>query len=714
MGYFALLIIFVIALQDTMSNNSGQIAQILSSQINDNGLLLISNAEEWKYYPGDNMEWAQPGYDDSDWYKLSPGGLSISEMPDSLWPGYGWWRLTFKADSLFSQKNWNLYFYGWGASEVYLDGKLAYRYGNFSTDPTNEKSYNPAFNLTNPVSIVEGSVHTLAIRYSFHQAKKIETIFGQRAGNLGFRIGFADNTFNEGRLYLKTLRTFTLGFSGAVLLVLLLIHFALFMKFQRDRSNLFISIYTALALVSCITIFSDVYAELNLLWIRIFYDTWMNTTAIAIILIPYVVASIFGLQKFRKVLYLLIFFPFIAIGHHFELSYVNYLRLLVYLTSIVLTGVCIWNAYLMQKQGVKYVAIGAIGTLIFSVVYILYYSGIIQYEPIFLYSNAIINYTFFPFGLTLYIANRYGYLFGSMEKEVRRRTQELEKAYSDLQNSLEELKATQSQLIQQEKLASLGQLTAGIAHEIKNPLNFVNNFSDLSLELVDEVREEIKDKLTAGSGQLTAILDDIEANLRKIHEHGTRADSIVKSMLQHSRGGSGKMDPTDLNALVKEYVNLSFHGMRASKNSINVDIEMDLDDKVGKVPLIAEDFSRVIVNVCNNGFDAMREKLNGKGKDLTGSQNLSGLDGYQPKLTVRTKKADGSVAIEIEDNGPGIPDEMKDKIMQPFFTTKKGTEGTGLGLSITNDIVKAHRGTIHIESKQDKFTRFRISLTNNG
>ena len=259
------------------------------------------------------------------------------------------------------------------------------------------------------------------------------------------------------------------------------------------------------------------------------------------------------------------------------------------------------------------------------------------------------------------------------------------------EDALIELKATQSQLVQQEKLASLGQLTAGIAHEIKNPLNFVNNFSDVSLEMIDEALVELgKSTQDDHTAETAAILVDIKINLTKIHEHGTRADSIVKSMLMHSRGGSGKMEPTDLNALVKEYVNLAFHGMRAGKHPIDVDIEMNFDDYAGKVPLIAEEFSRVIMNLCFNAFDAMREQI---------VNNASSSVAYRPKLTVRTSRDKNSVTIYIQDNGPGIPDDIKDKILQPFFTTKKGTQGTGLGLSITHDIIKAHGGTLDVHSK---------------
>lgn len=279
-----------------------------------------------------------------------------------------------------------------------------------------------------------------------------------------------------------------------------------------------------------------------------------------------------------------------------------------------------------------------------------------------------------------------------LEIRVKERTAELEQ-------SLKELKAIQSQLVQQEKLASLGQLTAGIAHEIKNPLNFVNNFSELSLEYIDEINEALnklgKNEITE---EIAALLADVQDNLKKVHQHGTRADNIVKSMLLHSRGGNGKLEPTDLNALIAEYVNLAFHGMRAGKEAINVKIDLDLDETVNLVDLNVEDFSRVILNLCKNAFDAMRTKA------------INEVN-YNPKLLIGTKNTeDGSVTIFVEDNGPGVPEDIKDKLFQPFFTTKKGTEGTGLGLSITHDIIQKYKGTIIISSQENAFTRFEIRL----
>ncbi|MDX1762545.1 MAG: HAMP domain-containing sensor histidine kinase, partial [Christiangramia sp.] len=195
---------------------------------------------------------------------------------------------------------------------------------------------------------------------------------------------------------------------------------------------------------------------------------------------------------------------------------------------------------------------------------------------------------------------------------------------------------------------------------------------------------------------------DVKSNLQKIKQLGSRADSIVKSMLQHSRGGNGKVEKVVFNDLIKEYVNLAFHGMRAGKKPINVNIEYCLDEEIGKVPLVSEDFSRVILNLCNNSFDAMYDKLN---SDKTGSE-------YSPNLSVRTYTKDNKIFLQIEDNGPGIPEQIKTKILQPFFTTKKGTEGTGLGLSISNDIIKGHGGELKVESEtdMDTYTKFIVQL----
>ncbi|MEX0719689.1 MAG: ATP-binding protein [Balneolaceae bacterium] len=698
MTILTLLLVILTGLGNS-PNQKAELADTSHIQLSDTtatGLLNLSVNKHWKFHPGDNLNWSDPDFDDSEWHNILPGGLSINEMPDSLWTGYGWWRLHFKADSSIYEENWNLYFYAWGAAEVYLDGQLVHSYGNFSIEADSEEVYSPLTKIHRPVKITPSEVHTIAVRYSYHQAKKYGALFFERAGNLGFSLGLVDHSYNENILQSNKYNTFTPAFSAAVLLVLFLLHLTLYFKFREDRSNLIIAVLVGLLFISDVTVYSFAYIESTRFWYLFNETVWAYSANLALLLMPYVIASIFRLKAYKKTIHLLWFFPFLAVFYYVGFSLITLLTLFIYIISLVFVAIIVAKAYSQQKKGVLYVAAGMLGTLCCVIIYLFHTLDIITLPQFYFYANTNLIFTLFPFGLTLYIANRYGYLYNSMDEEVKDRTQQLQK-------SLEELKSAQSQLVQQEKLASLGQLTAGIAHEIKNPLNFVNNFSDLSVELIEEAREEFQNSgVRSQNSEIPGILDDIEANLKKIHEHGSRADSIVKSMLQHSRGGSGKMEPTDLNALVKEYVNLAFHGMRAGKNPINVDIQFELDEHVGEVPLIAEDYSRVILNLCNNAFDAMREKLNSESRILNSEE-------YKPKLLIRSQKHHSGITLEIEDNGPGIPEEMKDKILQPFFTTKKGTEGTGLGLSITNDIVKAHGGKIEIYSKNSR-TVFVIKL----
>jgi two-component system, NtrC family, sensor kinase len=289
-----------------------------------------------------------------------------------------------------------------------------------------------------------------------------------------------------------------------------------------------------------------------------------------------------------------------------------------------------------------------------------------------------------------------------LERLVQERTSEILTQKEELQDALDHLRATQEQLVQQEKLASLGQLTAGIAHEIKNPLNFVNNFSELSMDFLEEIGEEVeKFPKSAERENIIELLGDVKANLKKIRHHGTRADSIVRSMLMHSRGGSGTKEPTDLNELIKEYSNLAFHGMRANPNPINVEIHLALEENLPQLVLNSEDFSRVILNLVKNAFDALREKI----------QKSDG--NFKAKVDITTQDLGEKILLLVQDNGPGVPEEIRNKLLLPFFTTKKGTEGTGLGLSITHDIIKSHEGTLSIESQVGIFTRFRVELPKN-
>ncbi|TVR15826.1 MAG: hypothetical protein EA391_09800, partial [Balneolaceae bacterium] len=552
----------------------------------------------------------------------------------------------------------------------------------------------------------------------------------ENAGDLGFEFGFGTHAFNQLRAQIITYRSFTLFFSAAVLFVLLLLHLMLYYKFPEDQSNLLISIIVGLLLISDVAVHSYVYSDLTAYWYTVLRLIWAYTSSFAYIFLPYVTATIFGLKKLKKVIWLIAGYPLLVLSSIFAPELLNYIALLLFSISIFLLGYICWQAYTSRKRGVYFVAFGVLGALILTIMYMLYALSLIEIN-IGIYSVMIaFNYTLFPLGMTLYVADSYGYLFTSMENEVSDRTHELQEkskeitrqaaadrvraeissmrnirdlqkitpliwkelhvlgvpfsrcgtfiideeaemvqmhlsnpdgkalaattltfsdmdyigealqhwrngtiftvqwnaerltnwarmlaerglidstdtylnsatpieslhlhfvpfkqgmlyvgsseplgsdelknieelaeafsvAYAryedftqleeknnELLTALQNLEAAQDQLVQQEKLASLGQLTAGIAHEIKNPLNFVNNFSEVSDEMITELIEALN---KGDIDESLALSKDIGANLRKIHEHGSRADGIVKSMLQHSRGGDGKMEPTPIN-----------------------------------------------------------------------------------------------------------------------------------------------------------------------
>ena len=296
-----------------------------------------------------------------------------------------------------------------------------------------------------------------------------------------------------------------------------------------------------------------------------------------------------------------------------------------------------------------------------------------------------------------------------LEVQVAQRTAELTRQKEELQHALEELKSTQSQLIQSEKMASLGELTAGIAHEIQNPLNFVNNFSEVNKELIAEMREEM---IKGNYREVDALAKDVEENEEKINHHGKRADAIVKGMLQHSRKSSGQKEPTDINALADEYLRLSYHGLRAKDKTFNATMKTDFDESIGNINLISQDVGRVLLNLFNNAFYSVSEKQKAKKKMETAEASFQnvGRNEYMPTVSVTTGKSGENVGICVEDNGGGIPQNIIDKIFQPFYTTKPTGEGTGLGLSLSYDIIKAHGGSMEVESKEGEGSKFIIQL----
>jgi len=304
--------------------------------------------------------------------------------------------------------------------------------------------------------------------------------------------------------------------------------------------------------------------------------------------------------------------------------------------------------------------------------------------------------------LGFFIAMIAGYFFEKTNRKIfiqnnliKEQQDELIIERNKIKQSLEELKSTQSQLIQSEKMASLGELTAGIAHEIQNPLNFVNNFAAVNIELIEEINEEIHQ---GNYEEVKTITKDLLGNEQKIVHHGRRADAIVKNMLQHSRAGSGEMETTDINVLADEYLRLAYHGMRAKEKTFNVMMNTDFDQNLEKINIVPQDIGRVLLNIITNAFYAVTDKRQKNGEN------------YQPTVWVCSEKYGNKIEIRVKDNGCGIPQKIQDKIFQPFFSTRPTGQGTGLGLSLSYDIVKAHGGEIKVESNEGEGSEFIITL----
>ena len=738
-----LLASVLLSIYQNALGNQGEI-ELNASVFQDSTIIQLPAFSQWYYRAGDDPSWASPEVSVQDWQPVNIR-FQESQTPED-WEGIGWFRTTFRVDSNLFGKEMAIGGRIRGAMELYLNGNLVGQAGVVGNNSAAEISTG----FFEPISfhLAEQHEQILVIRYSNHnyQLAWVRAISGLEV-HLGYpeNVNQVYNEYVDERIADTNIYYLLIGFLGA----LSLLHLILFGFYPSKRANLTYGMMLVAMVGACYA-----YAVLPIETSPEQFISYVFIEGLFVVLFS-VLNLIFIYQiinrNFDWIPYAFLFAG-ILITTFLYINPVVYRFLwilLFFLSLFAVISLFIYERLKGRNKELDIILTAYLFSLLLGLPRMLTVAFDIQllwWESILMLQLSIL---LIPFGYSVYLAKNVAStnrklknklaenerltaekLTIEQEKKelVERQKQKLEKEVAErtaeLRKSLEDLKAAQTQLVQQEKLASLGQLTAGIAHEIKNPLNFVNNFSEVSLELVEEVREEVRqltedrssesekspfeggknDEVVQGDeaepgyasnpALILEILDDIEANLHKIHEHGSRADGIVKSMLMHSRGGDGKMEPTPLNPLVKEYVNLAFHGMRAGKEPINVDIDLQLDENVGEVPLIAEDFSRVILNLCNNAFDAMREKQ-GSGCKGQGSGE------YEPKLTVRTKSDNGKVTIEIEDNGPGIPEEMRDKILQPFFTTKKGTQGTGLGLSITNDIIKAHGGEFDIHSKEE-------------
>ena len=679
----------------------------------------------WDYHPGDDSTWGLPAFSSVGW-KTVNCTLDLDSIKAYKWNGIGWFRKTIVIDSSLMNKTVALTLNHYGASQFYINGKLINSFGTVSKNSDGEKIY---YSNSEPIIINfnSSSTYLFAVRYSNHLPIDHSYLYKIFRNTIGFYATFKNwtegiNFYGITQANDSVLNAWLIG----ILLSISVIYFLLFLFYSKQKEYLYYTIFTfSLALALATSLFD------NIIYSEAFYFLSFEIISRITLFAGFLGVLAFLYQIFYgRMLKLFRYFLTLGIGIFIweMIIPVNGTIRKVVLAFVFITSIEILRVLFLAIKRKKNNAwvIGA-GVCVFTVgiLSVIIY-GLAGGQVNSIYVILILLFSI-PLSMSIYLARSSSQTNKNLETQLatvkqlseeaiekektaaklaietqlvraenERKTQELEYA-KEIEKAYTELKSTQAQLIHSEKMASLGELTAGIAHEIKNPLNFVNNFSEVSRELLDEIKVELKNKNNDGAVQL---IEDLKQNLDKINQHGKRADSIVKGMLLHSRGTSGEKVLTNINDLLDQYVTLAYHGLRAQDKEFNISIEKDYDETLEKINVVPQDISRVFLNLINNACYAAYDK-----KKKSSDNNFS------PILKVSTKSLDGKVEIRIGDNGNGIPAEILDKIFQPFFTTKPTGEGTGLGLSLSYDIiVKQHSGEIKFESEEGTYTEFIITL----
>ena len=689
------------------NESAGQTLYIDS--IPKDGILLNKG---WKFHAGDDKNWSLLSFNDSSWSEIDPT-KPVQDLPQVRSAQIGWLRLHIHAGKALRGKMIALAVNQIGASEIYLNGNLIQKYGKVSSNFNEEKTYNP---YGQPVNVLLGDAddHLLSIRFSFNK-RNLYSNFRSDFFNLQLSLpSTAQENFIDHKIKYDIYRSVVWG----IFIILSILQLSIYFVDRSRKINLYLSLFTFFQ--SCTFSNSILSPFLHsstsiFYWLILFFIAAHITFAFFLL----IVYNLFNQPKNRWFKFLvalcLLTIP-IEFGRERILIY-NILigiGVLVYFENLRISII----AFRKKYPGSTLFLIGQSVAFVFFTLS-QYFTG----QPFnYLDIENVIAFVTPAIIISIHLAREFAHNNISLRQQLKEiellsektlaqeqekqqilatQNETLEKQVQErtfaLKQSLDNLKSTQSQLIQSEKMASLGELTAGIAHEIQNPLNFVNNFSEVNNELLVEMKDEI-DK--GNIDDVKTIANDVIENGQKILHHGKRADAIVKGMLQHSRSSTGVKEPTNINALADEYLRLSYHGLRAKDKSFNATMKTDFDAAVGKVNIIPQDIGRVVLNLLTNAFYAVDEK------------KKSGVESYEPTVSISTKKTDGKVEIKVSDNGNGIPQKVIDKIFQPFFTTKPTGSGTGLGLSLSYDIVKAHGGELKVETKEGEGTAFIIQLPN--
>jgi len=686
-------------------------------EIPKDGILLNHG---WKFHAGDNPAWAKSNIDDSGWEAINPA-TDIYYLPQLRKAEIGWFRLKLHINPSLINQSLAFNLYQVGASEIYLNGRLIYSFGAVNKDYRKERTLQ-MFNRPFTIRFDTQSTQVVAVRYSFTRKNFFINYLSPNLC-LQFTLNKANETFAYHQSDYDT-NAFRQLVQITLYLLIGLISLSLYFSFRIQKAYLYFGIYGIFAAVGCsLTWLGFGLQKLSISWDSLLYfgsSVFSVGAAIPLLLAIYALC-----EKRKSLLFYLV---------------------IIYAASSILTLFVLYRwsgmfsfsyTVIMGIEILRVLTIGIRNKIPGTIILFALFSCVVLMCLIFLcelgmgnfqmaYFFVTIAFLLVPLGISVFLASEYARTARSLQARIVEVEQLSEKTISqerekqqilaaqnetlelqvtqrtaELNQSLTNLKSTQTQLIQSEKMASLGELTAGIAHEIQNPLNFVNNFSEVNTELIDEMKEEIA---KGNLPEIEAIALDIQANEKKINMHGKRADAIVKGMLQHSQSGTGIKEPTNINTLADECMRLAYHGLRAKDKSfsavpIAIGMVTHLDKTLPKVNVIQQDMVRVMLNLFNNAFYAVNQKVKTSGED------------YKPEVTVTTLTENGQVVIKVKDNGVGIRDTIKDKIMQPFFTTKPTGEGTGLGLSLTYDmVVKGHGGSIQVNSVEGEGSEFTITL----
>jgi two-component system NtrC family sensor kinase len=672
----------------------------------------------WKFHAGDDAQWAGTTFNDSNWQPVDPG-QDIQSFTQLKKPGIGWLRLHIRVDGSVTGQELAAWVSQYTASQVYLNGKQILQYGTVSANPSKVAAYLPSREPFD-IKLLPHADNVVAVRLAYQPGIPYVSNLFAPLPVFSLSINDRRSALANYRVYQHKLIWFIIfyTFSGAILLIISFIHLVYFLFDRSQKVNLYYFFF-------CITLCYD--ALPNEIWGierfgPVITQMWQFFAGGAAIVpgMLFLLMTIYTLFNYRRrlIFKLLVILAAILIVCQYIFGTLGYIIAGTVFPVICLAEgiyVCIW-AIKQQKKDAAFILAGVSLFTILNIISSVLDQDSVQAQVIF--EISLIS---FPIGMSFYLGvqnSKNNRKLKSMLVEVQNLSaqnlaQEQDKQTilstqydllevqvtertAQLNQSLTDLKSTQTQLVQREKMASLGELTAGIAHEIQNPLNFVNNFSEVSVELLQELKEEAK---AGHTKDVIVIADDLAQNLEKINHHGKRADSIVKGMLEHSKAGTGEKTLTDINALADEFLKLSYHGLRAKDKSFNADLITNFDANLPKVNIAQQDIGRVLLNLFNNAFYAVNQK-----------QKMAGVD-YKPEVTVFTSAEKNNLIIKVKDNGNGIPDAIKDKIMQPFFTTKPTGEGTGLGLSLSYDIVvKGHGGTITVDTKDGEGAEFTIQL----